>query len=34
EAQEVSDDSPALAQPAVPNYRGSCWIPFSIELEG
>ncbi|WP_435793409.1 hypothetical protein, partial [Mycobacterium tuberculosis] len=22
----VSDDSPALAQPAVPNYRGSCWI--------
>ncbi|CNN05701.1 phiRV1 phage protein [Mycobacterium tuberculosis] len=34
EAQEVSDDSPALAQPAVPNYRGSCWIPFSIKLEG
>ncbi|WP_324667186.1 Major capsid protein [Mycobacterium canetti] len=34
EAQEVSDDSPALAQPAVPSYRGSAWIPFSVEIEG
>ncbi|AYE97912.1 phage major capsid protein [Mycobacterium paragordonae] len=34
EAAEVSDDSPALEQPAVPNYRGSAWVPFSIELEG
>lgn len=34
EAQEVSDDSPTLAQPAVPSYRGSCWIPFSLEIEG
>ncbi|WP_204810297.1 phage major capsid protein [Mycobacterium riyadhense] len=34
EAEEVSDDSPTLAQPAVPNYRGSAWIPFSIEIEG
>ncbi|VBA60291.1 phage major capsid protein [Mycobacterium attenuatum] len=34
EAEEVSDDSPSLAQPEVPTYRGSAWVPFSIELEG
>ncbi|BBX72215.1 phage major capsid protein [Mycobacterium shinjukuense] len=34
EAEEVSDDSPTLAQPAVPAYRGSAWVPFSVEIEG
>ena len=34
EAEEVSDDSPTLAQPSIPVYRGSAWVPFSIELEG
>lgn len=34
EAEEVSDDSPTLDQPSVPAYRGSAWVPFSIELEG
>lgn len=33
EAEEVSDDSPVLSQPTVPLYRGSAWVPFSIELE-
>ncbi|OBA81244.1 hypothetical protein A9W99_14505 [Mycobacterium sp. 1164966.3] len=34
EASEVSDDSPALAEPAIPNYKGAAFIPFSIELAG
>ena len=34
EAAQVSDDSPTLAQPSVPVYRGSAWVPFSIEVEG
>ena len=34
EAAEVSDDSPALLQPAIPCYRGSAWVPYSIEIEG
>ncbi|RFZ47549.1 Phage capsid family protein [Mycobacterium marinum] len=34
EAEEVSDDSPELAQPSVPNYRGSAWVPFSFEVGG
>ncbi len=34
EAAEVSDDSPLLAQPSVPVYRGSAWVPFSVEVGG
>ena len=34
EATEVSDDSPALLQPSIPCYRGSAWVPFSVEIEG
>ena len=29
----VSDDTPTLAQPTIPNYRGSAWVPFSVEIE-
>ncbi|WP_041181099.1 phage major capsid protein [Mycobacterium canetti] len=32
EAAEVSDDSPTLGQPTIPNYRGSAWIPFTLEV--
>jgi HK97 family phage major capsid protein len=31
EGEEVSDDSPDLAQPEIPNYKGSGFIPASIE---
>lgn len=31
EAQQVSDDSPTLAGPAIPNYKGDGFIPASIE---
>ncbi|WP_155945195.1 phage major capsid protein [Mycobacterium marinum] len=34
EAEEVSDDSPTLGQPSVPNYRASAWVPFSFEVGG
>ena len=34
EAAEASDDSPTLEQPSVPVYRGSAWVPFSVEIEG
>jgi HK97 family phage major capsid protein len=34
EASEVSDDSPAFAEPSIPNYKGQAFIPFSIELAG
>ncbi|MCB9408091.1 MAG: phage major capsid protein [Mycolicibacterium sp.] len=33
EAAEVSDDSPTLAQPSVPLYKGAAFVPFSIEVE-
>lgn len=32
EADEVSDDSPTLGEPTVPNYRMSAWCPFSREV--
>jgi len=31
EAQQVSDDAPAFAQPSIPNYKGAGFIPASIE---
>lgn len=34
EASEVSDDSPPLAEPSIPNYKGAGFVPFSIELAG
>lgn len=34
EAAEVTDDSPTLAQPTIPSHRGSCWVPWSVEVEG
>lgn len=32
EASEVSDDSPALSEPTIPNYKAATFCPFSIEL--
>ncbi|WP_410620652.1 phage major capsid protein [Amycolatopsis sp. cmx-8-4] len=32
EAQEVSDDSPVLAQPAITAFKGQAFIPVSLEL--
>jgi HK97 family phage major capsid protein len=32
EASEVSDDSPALAEPQIPNYKAAAFVPWSIEL--
>lgn len=32
EAEEVSDDSPTLAQPAVPVHTARGFVPFSIEI--
>ena len=34
EASEANDDSPPLAQPEVPAYRGDCFVPYSVEIEG
>jgi HK97 family phage major capsid protein len=34
EASEASDASPALAEPEVPNYKASTFVPFSVELQG
>ncbi|WP_428340758.1 phage major capsid protein [Mycobacterium sp.] len=34
EASEVSDDSPALGEPAIPNYKLQAFVPFSVELQG
>jgi len=34
EASEVSDDSPTLAEPEVPNYKLQGFVPFSVELQG
>lgn len=31
EAQQASDDSPTLAQPTIPNYKGDGFVPASIE---
>ncbi|OHU23584.1 capsid protein [Mycobacteroides chelonae] len=31
EAVEVSDDSPTLGQPAIPNYKAAGFVPISIE---
>lgn len=32
EAAEASDTSPTLAEPQVPNYKASRWVPFSVEV--
>lgn len=34
EASEVSDDSPALAEPQIPAYKAAAFVPFSIEVQG
>lgn len=34
EASEVSDDSPALAEPEIPAYKAAAFVPFSVELQG
>lgn len=34
EAAEVSDDSPTLAAPSVPAYKGQGFVSFSVEIEG
>lgn len=34
EADEAADASPTLAEPAIPSYKMSCFVPFSVELEG
>jgi HK97 family phage major capsid protein len=34
EASEANDDSPPLAQPEVVAYKGDCFVPYSVELEG
>ena len=34
EAAEASDASPALAEPEVPNYKASTFVPFSVEVQG
>jgi HK97 family phage major capsid protein len=33
ESQEVSDDSPTLAQPAITCHKGAAFVPVSIELD-
>ena len=33
EAAEVSDDTPTLAQPTVPIYKGAIFVPISIEAQ-
>ncbi|GAB7144426.1 phage major capsid protein [Mycobacterium riyadhense] len=34
EAQEAADASPTLTQPAIPSYKASVFVPFSVELQG
>lgn len=34
EASEASDASPPLAEPSIPNYKASTFVPFSVELQG
>ncbi len=33
EGTESNDDSPELAQPIVPVFKGDCFVPYSIEIE-
>ena len=32
EAAEVGDNAPTLAQPSIPVYKGSAFVPFSMEI--
>ncbi|MGD1257708.1 phage major capsid protein [Mycobacterium seoulense] len=34
EAAEASDASPTLAEPTIPNYKASTFVPFSVEVAG
>lgn len=34
EGTEVSDDSPVLAEPQIPAYKGQAFVPFSVEVQG
>ncbi|GAC86315.1 hypothetical protein GP2_083_00010 [Gordonia paraffinivorans NBRC 108238] len=34
EASEAADGSPTLAQPTVPVHKYSCFVPYSVEIEG
>lgn len=34
EADEANDDSPTLAQPNIPVYKGHSFVPYSVEIEG
>jgi HK97 family phage major capsid protein len=34
EAAEADDASPALAEPEIPNYKASAFVPWSVELGG
>ncbi|ORB39764.1 major capsid protein [Mycobacterium persicum] len=34
EASEAADASPTLTQPAIPSYKASVFVPFSVELQG
>lgn len=34
EGSEVSDDSPALAEPQISCFKGQAFIPFSVEVQG
>ncbi len=34
EADEASDGSPTLAEPVIPSHKMSCFVPFSVEIEG
>lgn len=34
ESNEAADASPTLTQPAIPSYKASVFVPFSVELQG
>ena len=34
EASEASDGSPTFGEPTIPSHKMSCFVPFSVELEG
>lgn len=34
ESSEAADASPTLTQPAIPSYKASVFVPFSVELQG
>lgn len=34
EAAEASDATPTLAEPEIPNYKASTFVPFSVEVAG